>query len=176
MAVAMINRNTTELDWDQVMQTSDGQELKSSHMEWIDREIFIVELPSREREHFGAGGALPAGMEWVGWHTLKVEVGFTRHWGNEPGQLDWKANEWATFPGVAYILCVALDKGLATASYKLYRTRVLWLPPNSNLEFDSRLLLGLQPGDALPAQFPDPLVVDLHEVLADARDEFPAPV
>ncbi|KAL4168551.1 hypothetical protein KRP22_011949 [Phytophthora ramorum] len=129
---------------------SDCQELKSTHMEWNDGEIVIIELSSSDSyvkhlrryepdESFGpssaAGGALPAGLN----DTPKVEIGFSRRWSDNPGLLDWKANEWATFPGVRYILCVAVKKNLASATYKLtqwssrdtdspFKTPSLWLP------------------------------------------------
>ncbi|RLN57439.1 hypothetical protein BBJ28_00005142 [Nothophytophthora sp. Chile5] len=130
------------------------------------------------------GAVLPPGLPhfWA-WHTLKVEVGHRRRWRHSDGQLDWKADEWATFPGVRYVLCVAVEDELAGASYKLHRVEhearrlphqdpVPIVAPQTVVTFDSRLLLGLQPGDALPGGFPDPLVVDLYAVLQRARCGF----
>ncbi|KAG3111381.1 hypothetical protein PI124_g9551 [Phytophthora idaei] len=63
---------------------------------------------------------LPSGWRWCQWQTLKVEVGHLRQWGCDRGQLDWKANEWATIPGVNYILYVAVEDHMASATNKLY--------------------------------------------------------
>ncbi|KAE9027887.1 hypothetical protein PR001_g11873 [Phytophthora rubi] len=67
------------------------------------------------------GAALPRGLRWTQWHTLRIEIGYSRGWGHRRGQLDWKANRWATIPGVNYVICVAVEDGLASATYKLYR-------------------------------------------------------
>ncbi|RLN32211.1 hypothetical protein BBJ28_00005184 [Nothophytophthora sp. Chile5] len=218
--------DASEADWNAFVE-DEGQEIKSTPMEWIDGKIYIVELPSPEHEsyrcafhnlflrdrvvdaymasHGGSyvatlrryepddsfgptrevtGAVLPPGLQRFGdWHTLKVEVGHWRRWSHSKGQLDWKANEWTTFPGVRYVLCVAVEDELAGASYKLHRVEhearrfphqdpVPIVAPQTVVTFDSRLLLGLQPGDALPDGFPDPLVVDLYAVLVRARHGF----
>ncbi|RLN32220.1 hypothetical protein BBJ28_00005179 [Nothophytophthora sp. Chile5] len=242
MAVARINAQLASLDWKQVLETPRGhavyvcdafetdwnafveredQKLKSTHMEWIDGKIYIVELPSPEHEHYiGAfhevillsnpvvhtyltfhgqmcvstrrgylpdesvgpsgqvlGVTLPHGLHRLrDWHTLKLEVGFSRRWGHSDGQLDWKADVWTRFPGVRYVLCVAVEDELVSASYKLHRVEhearrlphqdpVPIVAPQTVVTFDSRLLLGLQAGDALSGGFPDPLAVDLYAVL-----------
>ncbi|RLN57443.1 hypothetical protein BBJ28_00005146 [Nothophytophthora sp. Chile5] len=130
------------------------------------------------------GAILPPGLHRFGdWHTLKLEVGFSRRWGHSEGHLDWKADEWTRFPGVRYVLCVAVEERLVGASYKLHRVEhegrrlphqdpVPIVAPQTVVTFDSRLLLGLQPGDALPGGFPDPHVVDLYVVLQKARRDF----
>ncbi|OWY97754.1 hypothetical protein PHMEG_00031639 [Phytophthora megakarya] len=83
--------------------------------------------------------------------------------------------------GVRYVLCVSVGPDLAVAEYKLYTvvTRGLLSPqqsprpviaPASLVSFDARLLLGLDPRDALPARFPDPFTVDLYKILLSAQD------
>ncbi|EGZ20307.1 hypothetical protein PHYSODRAFT_328434 [Phytophthora sojae] len=114
------------------------------------------------------GAPFPPGVQdYLSWYTLIVEVGKSRGWGDNAGMLDWKASEWSQFPGVRYILCVAVTDRLATAEYKLYTTLVT---------FDSRELLGLPPGanirrsPYLRARFLDPtFTLDLFEVLEMAR-------
>ncbi|KAG3237333.1 hypothetical protein PI124_g17678 [Phytophthora idaei] len=125
--------------------------------------------------------ALPSGLkQWWHWSTLKVEIGIMRRWGRSTGQLDWKAQRWASFPGVRYVLCVALQRNMTSAQYKLYKIEQqgLRLPeqkpipvgfPQTYLKFDSRWLLGLQLADKLPYGFPDPLAVNLYAVLDNAR-------
>ncbi|KAG1712999.1 hypothetical protein DVH05_000729 [Phytophthora capsici] len=146
-----------------------------------------------------AGSHLPIGVEnYLDWRTLVVEVGYSRRWGDAHGHLDWKAQRWAEVPGVYYVLCVAVTAGLATAEYKLYRVyrpRTGRLRYRRRLEnpneppvpifdptvvhFDARTLLGLEPDDPLPRdppqigdEFPDPLVVDLYQVLVRAQRLF----
>ncbi|KAG1712994.1 hypothetical protein DVH05_000724 [Phytophthora capsici] len=144
------------------------------------------------------GSHLPHDVEsFWDWRTLVVEVGFKRTWGTTDGLLDWKAQKWAGVPGVCFILCVAVTRRLATAEYKLYRVYrprrlraccrlenpneppVSIVPPRTEVHFDARTLLGLEPGDPLPrdppndgAEFPDPLVVDLYQVLVRAQRLF----
>ncbi|KAG7375214.1 hypothetical protein PHYPSEUDO_002498 [Phytophthora pseudosyringae] len=132
---------------------------------------------------------LPHGVpSFADWRTLVLEVGYARRWGTSPGYLDWKAQMWAGVPGVRFILCVAVTNGLASAEFKLYTVhlqdeRLQDLVPQpivhpTLVSFNSRELLGLQPGDPLPRDpptplgvpFPDPLVVDLHAVLVRARN------
>ncbi|KAG1684301.1 hypothetical protein DVH05_008304 [Phytophthora capsici] len=103
----------------------------------------------------------------------------------------------ASIVSVCFILCVAVTRRLATAEYKLYRVYrprrlrarrrlenpneppVPIVPPRTEVHFDARTLLGLEPGDPLPrdppndgAEFPDPLVVDLYQVLVRAQRLF----
>ncbi|EGZ20217.1 hypothetical protein PHYSODRAFT_493907 [Phytophthora sojae] len=138
------------------------------------------------------GAPFPPGVQdYLSWYTLIVEVGKSRGWGDNAGMLDWKASEWSLFPGVRYILCVAVTDRLATAEYKLYTVErnnngeALPLPvlnpvpvvgPQTLVTFDSRELLGLPPGANIPrspysrACFPDPtFTLDLFEVLEIAR-------
>ncbi|KAG7383401.1 hypothetical protein PHYPSEUDO_003717 [Phytophthora pseudosyringae] len=135
------------------------------------------------------GSALPHDVAgFIDWRTLVLEVGCLRKWGTSRGCLDWKAQMWAGVPGVRFILCVVVTEGLSSAEYKLYTVqhrdeRLPGLVPRPIVDptlvnFNSRELLGLQPGDLLPRDpptrfsvpFPDPLVVDLHAVLVHARD------
>ncbi|OWZ16645.1 hypothetical protein PHMEG_0009532, partial [Phytophthora megakarya] len=136
-------------------------------------------------ESFGpaleTGAVLPSNMEqWWNWSTLKVEIGYLRQWGRTEGQLDWKAERWASFPGVRYILCVMLLHDLTGAEYKLYKVRyegftlpeqrpIRVLLPQTYLKFDSRWLLGLEHNAKLPSGFPKALYVDMYSVLDDAR-------
>ena len=250
MAVNKINDAINALDWELVLQTprgqvvrvcaatepewnafleSENQEFKSTHMEWLDGAICVVEVPSSERavisvvlaellawaayvggySHcLGASGAtyvstllryepdasfgpmpemerlgarLPQGFrDWGEYHTLKVEVGFTRTWGDASGQLDWKANQWAAFPGVQYVLCVAVTADLASASYKLHTVTSQGesLPPQEPtpivapttvVPLDAHRLLGLPHANDLPPNFPNPFPIDLFAVLVEAR-------
>jgi hypothetical protein len=133
------------------------------------------------------GAVLPNGVDnWPDFSTLKVEIGATRLWGGTFGLLDWKANQWATFPGVAYILCIALaiqqPAHLPDFTYKLYEVEMTGrrLPeqppvpivaPSTVVTFNSRRLLGLPTGAALPPGFPDPdLTVDLYVALQEIFD------
>ncbi|EGZ29250.1 hypothetical protein PHYSODRAFT_477798, partial [Phytophthora sojae] len=140
------------------------------------------------------GAPFPPGVQdYLSWYTLIIEVGKWRSWGYGAGMLDWKAAEWAQFPGVRYILCVKVTDRLATADYKLYRVErggndeALPLPeldpvpvvgPQTMVTFDSRELLGLPPGENIPSnpyscdRFPDPsFSLDLYEVLETAWQE-----
>ncbi|OQR83839.1 hypothetical protein ACHHYP_20716, partial [Achlya hypogyna] len=99
-----------------------------------------------------------------------IEVGVSRGW----NLLNAKAVEWATFPGVEYVLCVRLSKTVAVRQYKLFFVvRLLngqgvieGLAPHNvapvaivdgdPVLMSSRRLLGLPPGAPLPAGFADP--------------------
>ena len=217
-------------EWDAFVE-SDVEKVKSTHMEWINGAIYIVEVPTSEHGNFTAaltdevsfnaraggynnaicshgdtfvrarrrilpdasfgpkpdmhrfGAVLPGPFngDWGEYHTIKVEVGYSRQWGNEEkGQLDWKANQWATFAGVEYVLCVAVSDGLATAEYKLYSVGVRGarLPaqnptpvvaPTTIVQFDAHRVLGLPAGGGLPPNFPDPYTIDLYAVLVEAK-------
>jgi hypothetical protein len=116
----------------------------------------------------GLGATRPAGFSWSEYHTLKLEVGVSRGW----PQLDEKAEEWSQFPGVEYILLVRLSPKLRVRQFKLHsvvnqqivrpemgRTDIV---NPTNVNFDSRRLLGLGANDPLPVGFIDPeLVIDL---------------
>jgi hypothetical protein len=135
---------------------------------------------------------LPRGIDsYASWFTLVLEVGYARRWRDQPGQLDWKAREWAGFPAVRFILCVAVEERLEDASYKLYTVQrnrqgqARPLPdvipdrvePHTVVSLDSRELLGLDPWtEHIPPhpvsgeRFPDPTVdVDLFAILEEAR-------
>ncbi|RHY89436.1 hypothetical protein DYB35_007787 [Aphanomyces astaci] len=110
--------NATKSDWNRFVN-SEYQELMSRSMMWRDGAIYIVELPGRIHEvmnqhiepdeSFGPapniGAVGPANLDWGEFHTLKIEVGVSRGW----ALLDPKAIHWATFPGVAYILCIRIS-------------------------------------------------------------------
>ncbi|OQR92434.1 hypothetical protein ACHHYP_03708 [Achlya hypogyna] len=116
------------------------------------------------------GAVLPPQLSWGEFHTLKIEVGVSRGW----DLLNAKAVEWATFPGVEYVLCVRLSKTVAVRQYKLFSVvRLLngqgaieGLAPDhvapvaivdgDQVLMNSRRLLGLPPGAPLPAGFADP--------------------
>ncbi|KAG6961574.1 hypothetical protein JG687_00007635 [Phytophthora cactorum] len=192
-----------EIEWNEFME-SEAPESKRGKMEWIDGEIVLVELGTTEYGIFVGTLAsyfflttmmfartidliwatvrlpnLPSGWRWCQWQTLKVEVGHLRQWGNDRGQLDWKANEWATIPGVNYILYVAVEDHMASATNKLYtvvRTNQR-LPvqnpipieaPQTVVKFDSRLLLGLTPRAQLPTRPPFPV----HAILQNTQQVF----
>eukprot|EP00644_Phytophthora_capsici_P003997 jgi/Phyca11/564729/estExt2_Genewise1.C_PHYCAscaffold_150533 len=208
-------------EWNAYQETED-QEVRSSLMEWIEGEIFIVELSSPEHESFAVefraaitcqpgvrrylmshgaayvsnhranqpryepdesygprrrtGSQLPQGLaSYSDWRTLVLEVGFARGWGEQRGFLDWKAQKWARVPGVRYVVCVLVTENMASAEYKMYTVQagMRRLPaqnpqpivaPRTEIRFDARALLGLEPGDPIPRDpsgvlFPDPLVV-----------------
>lgn len=139
--------------------------------------------PTQSMEKFGAH--LPVGVKhWKEYHTLKIEVGVAQSW----PQLDWKAQQWAAFPGVAYVLCVHLDWKLhGNGSFKLYElketsegtkarlpniseTPIAGHPESVPLALDSRRLLGVSHNSELPKGFPEPmLAIDLFAVLEQAR-------
>lgn len=125
----------------------------------------LPELPDYEPDgHFGprvaTGAICPLGIKsYASWFTLIVEVGKSRGWGDEKGLLDWKARQWATIPGVRFVLCIAVTESLTVVEYKLHRVervpttnRARSLPnldpvpvvgPHTMVSFDSReLLLG----------------------------------
>ncbi|KAE8996512.1 hypothetical protein PR003_g19946 [Phytophthora rubi] len=145
------------------------------HLRQLEPDLCCGPLPQ-------CGGILPPGIRWEDWDTLKIEIGYSRGWSHRPGQLDWKANEWAKIPGVNYILCVKVEDRLASATYKLYtvlhhnRRLPIEIPirieaPRTVVKFDSRLLLGLAPRERLPAQPPVParVAIDLYAILEYAR-------
>ncbi|KAE8909556.1 hypothetical protein PF005_g9842 [Phytophthora fragariae] len=131
------------------------------------------------------GAALPRGLRWTQWHTLRIEIGYSRGWGHRRGQLDWKANRWATIPGVNYVICVAVEDGLTSATYKLYRVPrqndrlhdqdpISIEAPRTTVILDSQVLLGMSPRARLPTQPPVParLAIDLYATLEYARVGF----
>ncbi|DAZ92605.1 TPA: hypothetical protein N0F65_004843, partial [Lagenidium giganteum] len=91
-------------------------------------------------------GQLPAGVtDWSEFISLKIEIGVSCMWGYRPGFLDWKANQWATFPSVTYVLCI---------EYKLYTVMTVGaavpvmnpipvVGPQKLVRFDTRRFLGL---------------------------------
>ncbi|OQR91802.1 hypothetical protein THRCLA_22436 [Thraustotheca clavata] len=111
------------------------------------------------------GAQLPQGLDnWLEYHTLKVEIGVFQRW----PALDEKVNQWWHFPGLRYILCIRVSRSLRQRQFIYYTVNQNVPPPQlipanivnpTLVEFDSRLLLGLQPGDPLPAGFSDPNVV-----------------
>ncbi|KAJ8524304.1 hypothetical protein ON010_g16814 [Phytophthora cinnamomi] len=120
----------------------------------------------------GIGAALPVGMDWGEYHTLKVEVGVSRGW----PYLDRKADQWRQFPGVEYILCIRLSPALRVRQYKLYTVvnRANPLPAMNpipivnptNVAFNSRRLLGLVGRGGTPQGFSRPnVVIDLFPLV-----------
>jgi hypothetical protein len=129
------------------------------------------------------GVTLLAGLSgWQDFHTLKVEIGCSHLWGDGKRSLDWKANRWVAFPGVANVLCIALTAG--SISFKLCQVArtgqplprqhlapVLGPPTPTIVALGSRRLLGLDPMCALPTGSPDPnLRVDLYALFKELRD------
>lgn len=64
------------------------------------RSLEYIEPDSSVGSNRGIGAVLPASLGWRECHTLNVEVGVSRGW----LVLDGNAREWATPPGVEYIL------------------------------------------------------------------------
>ncbi|EGZ11389.1 hypothetical protein PHYSODRAFT_404903, partial [Phytophthora sojae] len=92
-----------------------------------------------------------------------VEIGYTRGWGLRPGQLDWKADQWAAIPGVNYKLHGVLHRG----RHLPRQDPIPILQPHTIVTLDSRLLLGLAPRVRLPTQPPIParIPIDLYAIL-----------
>ncbi|KAK1941219.1 hypothetical protein P3T76_007085 [Phytophthora citrophthora] len=158
------------------------------------RDAYVSNRPPRQPRYeaddsFGprprTGSRLPIGLtNFRDWRTLVLEVGYSRGWGTQRGYLDWKVRKWSRVRGVRFVVCVAVTENLATAEYKLYTVLADTnrLPdlapqpivaPSAEIRFDARELLGLEPGDPIPQDpsgllFPDPLVVDLYQVLQEA--------
>ncbi|DAZ94218.1 TPA: hypothetical protein N0F65_001068, partial [Lagenidium giganteum] len=135
--------------WDEFLQSED-QALKSTHMEWADGHILIVEVLTQAHSQLSiqfdrsfsqypvvSTHLTPCGGFYIDTRRrfepdqsyrplrrpsvlLGGQIGVSRTWGHRPGFLDWKANQWATFPGVTYVLCIATDARLAACEYKLY--------------------------------------------------------
>ncbi|EGZ29208.1 hypothetical protein PHYSODRAFT_322746 [Phytophthora sojae] len=201
--------SATKDEWKAYLE-SDDQELRW-FCEWINGMVYIVQLSGEEDESFAdlpdyqpdvgygplnnaLGTVLPRGIQsYKSWYTLVVEVGKSRGWGDEKGLLDWKARQWTRFPGVRYILCVAVTDRLQSVEYKLYTVerdsesnRARSLPivdplpvvgPHTVVTFDSRELLGLPSGANVPpidgVQFPVPTYgVDLFGILSLLKDYF----
>lgn len=254
MAVTKINNYIDKLNWPQFMKTlpgqpvvlgeatlaeweafveSEDQALESTHMEWADGRILIVEVPSTvhgkvtgaieyflnhdalvendflttNRDAFvetrrrlepdtsygpvvdnttPLGGVLPAGVtNWGDFTTLKVEVGVSRTWGHQAGHLDWKADQWATFPGVKYVLCVATDEDLSFCQFKLHSVTTVGaaLPPiapinvvapQTVVRMETRRLLGLLAiAPPLPSTIPPFVDLDLYQVMMKASINLP---
>ncbi|ETV85376.1 hypothetical protein H257_03134 [Aphanomyces astaci] len=114
------------------------------------------------------GAVGPANLDWGEFHTLKIEVGVSRGW----ALLDPKAILWATFPGVAYILCIRISPHFRACQYKLHSVEppggIVGLAPQfvapidindaTVVTMDSRRLLALPPHVPLPLGFANPNV------------------
>ncbi|ETV85380.1 hypothetical protein H257_03137 [Aphanomyces astaci] len=114
------------------------------------------------------GAVRPANLTWNEFHTLKIEVGVSRGW----ALLDPKAILWATFPGVAYILCIYISPHFETCQYKLHSVEppggIVGVAPQdvapidindaTVVTMDSRRLLALPPHVPLPLGFANPNV------------------
>ncbi|RHZ28605.1 hypothetical protein DYB37_012293 [Aphanomyces astaci] len=114
------------------------------------------------------GAIRPANITWGEFHTLKIEVGVSRGW----ALLDPKAIHWATFPGVAYILCIRISPHFRACQYKLHSVEppggIVGLAPQfvapidindaTVVTMDSRRLLALPPHVPLPLGFANPNV------------------
>uniref|UniRef100_K3X4Q6 Uncharacterized protein n=1 Tax=Globisporangium ultimum (strain ATCC 200006 / CBS 805.95 / DAOM BR144) TaxID=431595 RepID=K3X4Q6_GLOUD len=108
-----------------------------------------------------AGVQLPDWMSPGEFHTLKVEVG-----------LEERANEWAQFPGVEYVLCVYLTQQLDRCEFKLFSVvhdanarldapvdPIPIVDPATLVAFESHRLLGLPPDAEAPRAFSQSHVV-----------------
>ncbi|KAF0709291.1 hypothetical protein AaE_012920 [Aphanomyces astaci] len=114
------------------------------------------------------GAIRPANITWGEFHTLKIEVGVSRGW----ALLDPKAILWATFPGVAYILCIRISPHFRACQYKLHSVEppggIVGVAPQfvapieindaTVVTMDSRRLLALPPQVPLPLGFANPNV------------------
>ncbi|KAG9415683.1 hypothetical protein AC1031_000067 [Aphanomyces cochlioides] len=113
------------------------------------------------------GAVLPANMKWRDFNTLKVEIGVSKMW----PALDQKALEWATFPGVQYILCIYIAPTTNIRQYKLHDVAVEIVNP-TNIVLNSHRLLGLPQDHDLPdgSHGPD-LTINLFDIVQDAVQE-----
>ncbi|KAI9907948.1 hypothetical protein PsorP6_003112 [Peronosclerospora sorghi] len=136
------------------------------------------------------GAVLPPGFMWEEFQTLKVEVGVSQGWGarvergqagqqgqqREAGQrrlatLNEKANAWRLCPGVEYVLCIRISRGLRVREYRLdsivngqFEDPNMQPAPienNTVIQFDPWRLLGIPQGRALPAGFNNPVQFNL---------------
>ncbi|KAG9415682.1 hypothetical protein AC1031_000066 [Aphanomyces cochlioides] len=124
------------------------------------------------------GAVLPANMKWRDFNTLKVEIGVSKMW----PALDQKALEWATFPGVQYILCIYIAPTTNIRQYKLHDViNGALANPNmvaveivnpTNIVLNSHRLLGLPQDHDLPdgSHGPD-LTINLFDIVQDAVQE-----
>ncbi|EQC34771.1 hypothetical protein SDRG_07579 [Saprolegnia diclina VS20] len=117
------------------------------------------------------------------WVTLAVEVGYSQKWNG----LRVAGNWWSNYVGVKYVLLMRVDKNATKLQYRLYEiTHVGDLPAPSRrgsmtldnaagaqhpiLRIDTRVLLAIPPGEALPADMNDFCNVNLLRVLQKAHD------
>ncbi|ETV85379.1 hypothetical protein H257_03136 [Aphanomyces astaci] len=86
------------------------------------------------------GAVRPANLTWGEFHTLKIDVGVSR---------GWAPILWATFPGVAYILCIYISPHFEMCQYKLHSVE----PPGG--------IVGVEPEDVAPIEINDAMVVTM---------------
>ncbi|KAH9148164.1 hypothetical protein LEN26_004583 [Aphanomyces euteiches] len=124
------------------------------------------------------GAVVPANMEWCDFDTIKVEIGVSRMW----PALDRKARDWATFPGVQYILCIYITPATNIRQYKLHDViNGALANPNmvainivnpTDIVLNSHRLLGLPQDHDLPDGFQGPdLTINLFGIVQYAVQE-----
>ena len=121
---------------------------------------------------------LPKGLKLVSyWRTFIVEIGYSQNMES----LARKAAQWATVPGVKYILCMHVDKKLQSFAFKFFEVAndgCLTVEAESdhievnNQEYspvyvvlDSRKLLGLCDKDVLPPGMKNLIAINLRKVV-----------
>ncbi|KAG9402202.1 hypothetical protein AC1031_006822 [Aphanomyces cochlioides] len=112
---------TSKSDWKKYLALY-NQALLSKTMQWRNGTIYIVSLPGKIHESTisdiskAIREPLIPILDWGEFHTLKIEVGVSRGWTT----LNEKADHWATFPGVAYVLCVRVTPHFHFREFKLH--------------------------------------------------------
>ncbi|CAK4701688.1 hypothetical protein AeMF1_004833 [Aphanomyces euteiches] len=137
----------------------------STYAESIDR----TEPDSSFGPTRNVGVTPPSNLRWGEFHTLKIEIGVSRGW----TLLDEKADHWATFPGVAYILCIRVTPNFEQREFKLHAVSqcvdtmrapisrdnpILDITETTMVTMDSRRLLALAQDALIPHGFADPSV------------------
>ncbi|KAG9402203.1 hypothetical protein AC1031_006823 [Aphanomyces cochlioides] len=137
----------------------------STYVESIDR----TEPDSSFGPTRNVGVARPPNLCWGEFHTLKIEIGVSRGW----TLLDERADHWATFPGVTYILCIRVTPNIEQREFKLHAVGqcggtmrasisrdnpILDITETTMVTMDSRHLLALAQDPLLPHGFADPSV------------------
>ncbi|KAG9401946.1 hypothetical protein AC1031_007648 [Aphanomyces cochlioides] len=171
-----------ELDSAMILATGTGtQHLRSRGSIYVEN-LEHIEPDSSIGPAPGFGAALPVGvLNWLDYHTLKVEVGVSSTW----PQLDDKAVQWSVFPGVEYILLIHISLHLQVCQYKLHSVvNGVIQPPvmdrtpivnPTNVGLDSHRLLGLPAHAPIPPNFTAPnLTIDLFPIVQRITNDFQA--
>ncbi|OQR83856.1 hypothetical protein ACHHYP_14179 [Achlya hypogyna] len=129
------------------------------------------------RSRPGIGAVLPPGLNtWAEFQTIKVEIGYSRDWRT----MNPKVLEYCAFPGIQYVLCVYVSPANGVRQWKLFSivNNVLQGPDPQHVapvaitaatqvELDARRLLALPANVPLPANFNNPVLLQLEPWLRE---------